>query len=390
MKRSHGFVCVVPLVLALAACETSKSSNPLSATIAGPMPGVEISAPKLLEPNGERIAADDQPVTLLIENASTNGPRPLTYAMEVAIDANFTNKVFEREGISPGEGGRTSLRLPDRLATGHSYYWRARAQDGANTGNYSAPASFEVFTPIVIEAPAAIAPGPNETVTTLRPRFTWTNAPRSGPVGSIGYYIEISNNEAFAPALATYGPIPEQPNQTSVDSPRDAEYSHYYYWHVRASDGTNSGPWSITRAFSTPGAPAPPPPPPSSGGGGSGNQGGHIGAGPATEDRARQVVFGTSSEFPGLTAVFGSDSQALSAAEQLLRRTIWHLHLAGFDAGRQRNPSGTISNDKLTIFIGGSWHAYDIFSLGYAGHATRVQFVEVFPAGPVPDGGIPD
>src|SRR5207249_9653019 len=85
MKRSHGLVCVVPLVLALAACETSKSSNPLSATIAGPIPGVDISAPKLLEPNGERIAVDDQPVTLLIENASTNGPRLLTYAMEVAI-----------------------------------------------------------------------------------------------------------------------------------------------------------------------------------------------------------------------------------------------------------------------------------------------------------------
>ena len=390
MKRSHGFVCVVTLALALTACETSKSSNPLSATIAGPIPGVEISAPKLLEPNGERIAVDDQPVTLLIENASSNGPRPLTYAMEIAIDANFTNKVFEREGISPGDGGRTSLRLPDRLATGRSYYWRARAQDGANTGNFSAPASFEVFTPKTIEAPVAIAPGPNETVTTLRPRFTWSNAPRSGPVGPMVYYIELSDNEAFAPAYPVFGPVPEQPNQTSVEAPRDAEYSHYYFWHVRAHDGTDAGPWSITRAFSTPGAPAAPAPPPPSGGGGGGNQGGHIGSGPATEDRARQVVFGTSQEFPGLTAVFGSDSQAIAAAEQLLRRTIWHLHLAGFDAGRQRNPSGTISNDKLTIFIGGSWHAYDVYSLGYAGHATRVQFVEVFPAGPVADGGIPD
>ena len=28
---------------------------------------------------------------------------------------------------------------------------------------------------------------------------------------------------------------------------------------------------------------------------------------------------------------------------------IWHLHLAGFQAGRQRNPSGAISIDKLTI-----------------------------------------
>jgi len=390
MKRSHGLVCIVPLVLALAGCETSKSSNPLSATVAGPIPGVEISAPKPLEPNGARIAVDNQPVTLLIENAGTNGPRPLTYTMEVAIDANFTNKVFDREGIAPGDGGRTSLRLPDRLATGHSYYWRARAEDGANTGPYSAAASFEVFTPIVIEAPGAIAPGPNETVATLRPRFTWANAPRSGPVGTIAYFVELSDNEAFAPAYPMYGPVAEQPNQTTVDAPRDGEYSHYYFWHVRASDGTNTGPWSITRAFSTPAAPAPPPPPPGGGGGGGGNLAGHIPPGPPTEDRARQVVLGTGQEFPGLTATFPSDSQAEAAAVELLRRTIWHLHLAGFDAGRQRNPSGAISDDKLTIFINGSWRAYDIFSLGYAGHATTVHFDQVSPPNPIPDGGIPD
>jgi hypothetical protein len=385
MQR-YVFVCAVPLVLALAACETSKSSNPLSSTIAGPIPGVEISAPKLLEPNGARIEVDSQPVTLLIENAASNGPRPLTYTIEVAIDAGFTNKVFDRQGVTPGDGGRTTLRLPDHLATGRSYYWRARAQDGANTGAYTAPASFEVYTAIVIEAPAALAPGPNETVRTLRPRFTWANAPRSGPVGAISYYIQVSDNEAFAPAYPIFGPVAEQPNQTSVESPRDGEYSHIYFWRVQASDGTNSGPWSVTRAFATPPAPAAPAPAPT----GGGNNGGHIPPGPASTSRASQVVFGTASEFPHLTRVFGSDSQALGAAEELLRRTIFHLHLAGFDAGRQRNPSGAISNDKLTIHIGGSWHVYDIFSLGYAGRATTVQFFEVPAPNHIPDGGIPD
>jgi hypothetical protein len=385
MKRFRVFVCVVSLALAFVGCETSKSSNPLSATLAGPIPGVEISAPRLLEPNGERIEVESQPVTLLLENASSNGPRPLTYTIEVAIDANFTNKVFELQGVTPGDGGRTALRLPDHFATGRSYYWRARAEDGANTGSYTAPASFEVYTAIVIEAPVALAPRPNETVNTLRPRFTWANAPRSGPVGPISYYLQVSDNEAFSPAYPVFGPVPEQPNQTSVDAPRDGEYSHYYYWHVMASDGTNSGPWSVTRAFSTPNRPAPPAPTP-----GPANTGGHIPPGPATAGRASQVVFGTASEFPHLTAVFRSDSAALGAAEELLRRTIWHLHLAGFQAGRQRNPSGAISNDKISIFVNGSWHVYDIFSLGYAGRATTVQFFEVPAPNHVPDGGIPD
>jgi hypothetical protein len=386
MKRLYGFVCAVPLVLALAGCETSKSSNPLSATIAGPIPGVEISSPKLLEPNGARIEVENQPVTLLIENASSNGPRPLTYVMEVAIDANFTNKVFERVGIAPGDGGRTTLRLPDHLATGRSYYWRARAEDGANTGPYTAPASFEVYTAIVIEAPVAIAPGPNETVRTLRPRFTWANAPRSGPVGPISYYIQVSLNESFESSYPIFGPVPEQPNQTSVESPQDGEYSHYYFWRVMASDGTNSGPWSVTRAFSTPEPPPRPGPAPSP----SGGTGGHIPPGPATADRASQVVFGTASEFPHLTRVFPTDGQALGAAEELLLRTIWHLQLAGIQAGRQRNPSGAISNDKIAIFVNGGWHVYDIFSLGFAGRATTVQFFEVPAPNHVPNGGIPD
>jgi len=51
----------------------------------------------------------------------------------------------------------------------------------------------------------------------------------------------------------------------------------------------------------------------------------------------------------------------VAAAAELLRRAIWHLHLAGYQSGRQRNPSGAISNDKLTIAIDGAWRAYDIF-----------------------------
>ena len=43
-------VVLLSLALAASACETSKSANPLSPSVAGPIPGVEISAPKPLEP----------------------------------------------------------------------------------------------------------------------------------------------------------------------------------------------------------------------------------------------------------------------------------------------------------------------------------------------------
>ena len=106
---------------------------------------------------------------------------------------------------------------------------------------------------------------------------------------------------------------------------------------------------------------------------------------------AEQIVYGCGSEFPSLLAVFPTEGQAIAAAEELLRRTIWHFQLAGFQAARQRNPSGLISNDKMSLFIDGAWHVYDLYSLGVAGVATRITGINEVPLpNPVPDTGIPD
>jgi hypothetical protein len=385
MKRRS--LIAIPLLFALAGCEATKSSTPLSPSVAGPIPGVEISTPKTLDPVSVRIPAAQQPLTLLIENASSTGPRPLTLTVELAADVNFSTRLYSQSGIAPGSGGRTSVRLQDALAPGRSYYWRVRAEDGANTGPFSPAASFDVYTPVVLGEPILLAPIGNEQVDSRRPKFRFANAPRSGPSGSISYIIEVSQNPAFAPAF-TIGPVPEAPNQTTADSPQDAPLDSVLYWRVKATDGTNTGFWSDTHDFRTPDTPrAPTPAPiPSPGNG----QNGHVGAGPLTEDRARTVVSGTYNEFPTLRAVFGTEGEAVGAADQLLRRTLWHLQLAGFEAARQRNPSGAISSDKICVRIGGTWRVFDIYSLGVAGRATTVQWLEITGANPTPGALIPD
>jgi hypothetical protein len=262
MLRRLSILPALLLVLAGAAgCESFKSANPLSPTVAGPIPGVNITAPMPVEPKGAKVAVDRQPVTLVVENAVTNGPRPLSYVFEVATDAGFANTVLSRTGITPGDG-RTSMRLPDPLATGRSYYWRARAEDGANTGPYSAPANFDVFTPIVIEAPQLVSPAHNTIVTSLRPTFTVNNAARSGPVGPISYVIEVSDTDTFASKRAEWTVAETPGGQTSAQLPQDGPYGHYFFWHVRAIDPTTAGPWSDTLAFSMPEPPPPPPPGP--------------------------------------------------------------------------------------------------------------------------------
>jgi len=270
MKRtSIGSLLALAPLMAVAACTASKSSNPLSPEVAGPIPGVEITAPKTLEPSSVKIPVDQQPVTLLAENAGSSGVRPLSYVFQVAADAAFSNIVFSREGVQPGDNGRTSIRLPDRLAPERTYFWRVQAQDGANSGPFSTAAGFDVFTPIVIDPPDLVSPGINAVGTPLRPAFVINNAARSGPVGAITYLFELSDTGTFANKV--FQEVVEQPNQTSVTPGSDLGYNTIYYWHVRAFDSRTLGPWSATRAFQT--IPQPATPPPSGGGGGGGGGG---------------------------------------------------------------------------------------------------------------------
>ncbi|HSK08742.1 MAG TPA: hypothetical protein VK911_04145 [Vicinamibacterales bacterium] len=251
-------------LLGLVACDTSKSANPLSPSIAGPIPGVTITAPKPLEPgNGWDVDASKQPLTLLVENASSTGVRPLSYCFEVALDADFANKVLTREGVTPGEG-RTSLRLPDALAPDRAYYWRARALDGANTGPFSGSARFNLFTPITIQAPTLREPAPNVRLADRTPTFVIANAARSGPVGPMVYTVQIALDQGFSQMVA-HLEIPEQAQETRTTLQGQLQADTTFYWRARGWEGSKQtiGPWSATWAFIT-SASAPTAPPPSS------------------------------------------------------------------------------------------------------------------------------
>ena len=389
MRRRILQACVgVVVAISVSACEMTKSEHPLGPTVAGPIPGVNITSPTPLEPGqGVRIAVESQPVTLTLSNAATTGVRPLNYLFEVATDAGFANKVFSRDGIVPGASGRTTMKLPNALAPERSYYWRARAQDGANTGPYSSAAFFNVFTPVVLGRPILQEPVGNATAASQQPVLRFANAPRSGPAGPITYEISLAENADFTVSVGVWA-IDERPSQSTLAVPVLLTAGKQYFWRVRGYEATTVGPWSDTQGFK---APSP------TGGGGSGgggvscapNPAKHVGGSALDVSRAERIVYATGEEFSCLLAVFPTDDQALGAAEQLLRRMIWHLRLVGFQANRQRNPSGLISNDKLTINIGG-WHVYDVMTLGFAGSAGRVTFNEVPLPDPVPDSGVPD
>jgi hypothetical protein len=155
--------------------------------------------------------------------------------------------------------------------------------------------------------------------------------------------------------------------------------------------GPVSGSETLTKKEPEPPPPAPPPPPPPPPADQPPPPNPYHVTGPLTESLVNQIVVNTAAEFPYNTAPHHDVGLKVALTAELLERTIWHLKLAGFDAGRQRNPSGAISNDKITVFVNGAWRAWDIYTnFDVPGVPLGVIFWPVTPANHVPIGGIPD
>lgn len=244
-----------------------KSANPLSPTIAGALDGVTFTAPVNVTPvQNAQIKYPDQPITFAFDSATSTSPRPFTMHLQVAKEYAFTNVVFDRGGFEkPATGSRISFRLPDRLPQG-VYFWRIRAEDGANNSDWSAPAAFEALEQIIIGIPSPQAPVNNDRVTSRNPTLTTANSKASGPHRAIQYQFQVSSNSSFTGVVAD-SVVGEGSGTTSYGVSTTLSYDTTYYWRVRASDGDITSDWNPTAVFRAPVTP-PVAPPPSGGGGG--------------------------------------------------------------------------------------------------------------------------
>jgi hypothetical protein len=274
---ARGLMALVA-VAGLVACEAAKSANPTAASVAGPIPGVAITAPKPLEPHaGETLIFSSDPPTLLIENAGTSGVRTIWLQLEVSTDSGFSHMVHQADQIAPGENGRTLYRLPEPLGAGYTYYWRSRASDGANTGPFSDVSSFTVVPPVVIDTPAPVQPAGNQD--TNRPTFRARNGNISGTTGVV-YRFQVATNPEMTNIVAVLTAPPGGNGNTDVVL-GDLPYNTTFFWRVWGTDGSKESAPSNVVSFKTPAAPAPTPAP---GGGGLPSVGVPRGPGGRTPD----------------------------------------------------------------------------------------------------------
>jgi hypothetical protein len=248
-------LAALAVVLSLVGCEAAKSANPTAPSVAGPIPGVNITAPRALEPfAGQKLTFNGQAPSLLIENAGTSGVRAIWLEIDIATDPQFTQLVHHADNIAMGEGGRTTYQLPSALPAGYTYYWRMKANDGANSGPYSEAQSFVVVPPVVIDPPTNGSPSGN--INTNTPEFRVTNGAISGTSG-VAYRFEVARDSGFSQMVAVMT-VPANGSGTTTASMGSLPYNTVFYWRVRGSDGAVESGYTSTIAFKTPEAPKAP------------------------------------------------------------------------------------------------------------------------------------
>lgn len=258
--------CLVALGAGASGCDVAKTENPTSPSVAGPIAGVDITTPTLVEPSaGKRIEVTQLPVTLTIQNSTTNGQRVVKYLFEVASDAAFASKVLDPVTVPQGENGQTKYTIDKSLESGKTYYWRAKADDGANQSAIAAARDFSIYT-LSITAPALVYPAANmhiaaaEAPVTVSLQNSLTNGERA-----LSYVVEVATDPTFSTKVYSVEVAGGANDRTSAKIDTTLEYSRIYYWRARATDGIAQSTWSSANAFSVDPPVAAPPPTPAPG-----------------------------------------------------------------------------------------------------------------------------
>ena len=109
-----------------------------------------------------------------------------------------------------------------------------------------------------VGSPSLDAPAGDQQLDTLRPTLTVRNATADQP-GQRVYEFQISDNSSFSAGSATIPGFVSNVTQTGVAEGTDGRTSYtlsqdlqpttIFYWRVRATQGTATGPWSATGTF---------------------------------------------------------------------------------------------------------------------------------------------
>lgn len=151
------------------------------------------------------------------------------YTVNIYSDATLTTLVETVAGVI---GTSTATSLVNLNNT--QYWWTVTDALPATSGSFS-------FTTI-IETPNLNSPANSSINISVVPTLTWNSV-----TGAVTYDLEIAQDAGFTTGLQTFPGL----TSTSFTFTSPLMNSTLYYWHVRASDGTNNTVYSGTWTFTT-------------------------------------------------------------------------------------------------------------------------------------------
>ena len=158
-----------------------------------------------------------------------------SYRLQLADSSEFNNIVID----TVFSDTNMAIELPIPQIYNQRFFWRvSQTFDGCET-EWSEITSF--YTPY--EAPEAVMPNDGQTCVPFRYEMRW----HSVPDGSF-YTFQIADSADFSEESI----VNEVKNIDSISIWQEFEDNmHYYFWRVRAEDGSNVGYWSETFSFMT-------------------------------------------------------------------------------------------------------------------------------------------
>ncbi len=155
-------------------------------------------------------------------------PNALSYTYQRADDFNFQTNLYELV-----LSDTTLIMIPELL--GKSYFWRVKANDSSNTGEWSDKWRFVTE----FDIPQLIKPSKDTTNIPIEVELEWEVLENSED-----YRLQVSKESNFQlPLLIITSP---EHNYSYT-----FEKNTKYYWRVCAGDGENFGEWSEVWTFTT-------------------------------------------------------------------------------------------------------------------------------------------
>jgi len=165
-------------------------------------------------------------------------PSVLSYQLQISKDSLFVNLVVNQENIF--DLFYSNATLPEGLT---QYFWRVRAKDNNNTGNWS---NFRRFT-TTISPVQPVYPQNNSGGAPLSLVFKWTDVTK----GAGTYHLQVSRSATFADTMLNVTSLASTTYSYTLPS-----YNVDYYWRVSADYGQceigYSTPWKFRSVIAAP------------------------------------------------------------------------------------------------------------------------------------------